>query len=78
MIIGPLEARIVAEMLAGQVVTYTDIDGDRVAITISKGTLLAAMFTFDTGKVNGDNAAAQQLRGIDRAQPRQWTARTSR
>jgi hypothetical protein len=47
------------------VLTYTDADGDHVTLTISKGTLAAGMFTFDTGGVTGDNSAKQQLQIID-------------
>jgi hypothetical protein len=63
--IEPLESRIAPATLTGQVLTYTDVDGDHVAITISHGTLTPGMFTFDTGSVNGDNTAKQQLRLID-------------
>lgn len=63
--IEPLEARIAPATLAGQVLTYTDLDGDKVAITFSNGTLTAGMFAFDTGFVDGDNSTRQQLQAID-------------
>jgi hypothetical protein len=63
--IEPLEARVAPATLSGQALTYTDIDGDRVTITISKGTLAPSMFSFDTGGVTGDNSARQQLQGIN-------------
>ena len=56
-----LESRIAPATLTGQVLTYTDADGDAVTITISKGALLPTMFVFDTGTVDGDNTAHQQL-----------------
>src|SRR4030095_3718872 len=60
-----LEPRIAPATLTGHVLTYTDIDGDRVAVTISKGTIAPTMFTFDTGSVDGDNTVKQQLQLID-------------
>src|SRR3954453_19430181 len=63
--IEPLESRIAPATLAGHLLTYTDLDGDHVSISISKGTLAPGMFTFDTGSVNGDNSVHQQLRLID-------------
>jgi hypothetical protein len=64
-IIELLESRIAPATLTGQLLTYTDTDGDKVAITISKGALTPTMFTFDTGSVDGDNAVRQQLQLID-------------
>ena len=40
-----LEARIAPATLAGHLLTYTDLDGDHVSITIYKGTLAPGMFT---------------------------------
>lgn len=63
--IEPLEVRIAPASLNGQVLTYTDIDGDHVTLTISKGTLAPGLFTFDTGSVNGENSVPQQLRAVN-------------
>lgn len=63
--IEPLEPRIAPATLTGQVLTFTDIDGDKVAITFSTGTLAGSMFTFDTGSVDGDNSVRQQLQRVD-------------
>src|SRR5262245_56373183 len=63
--VEPLETRIAPAALAGQVLTYTDIDGDMVTITISQGTLAPSLFTFDTGSVDGDTSLKQQLQLID-------------
>jgi hypothetical protein len=61
-----LEARIAPASLAGQVLTYTDIDGDHVSVTISKGTLLQGNFTFNVANPFTTNATApMQLQGID-------------
>jgi hypothetical protein len=59
--IEPLEPRIAPATLTGHVLTYTDVDGDKVVIGFSKGMLTDAMFTFDTGSVDGDNSVRQQL-----------------
>jgi len=60
-----LEPRAAPATLTGQVLTYTDLDGDHVSVTISKGTLLPADFTFNTGGVTGDNSTPQQLQLIN-------------
>ncbi len=41
------DSNVVVMPIAGGGITFTDIDGDDVAITISKGILSAANFTFD-------------------------------
>ncbi len=61
-----LESRIAPASLTGQVLTYADIDGDQVKITISKGTLAEGDFTFDTPFAN---TGPQQLRLIDLSVP---------
>jgi hypothetical protein len=62
-----LEARIAPASLSGQVLTYTDIDGDHVSVTISKGMLAQGNFTFSIANAfSPANAAApMQLEGID-------------
>jgi len=65
--IETLEDRIAPAALAGQVLTYTDIDGDHVSLTISKGTLAQANFTFNvTSPFSTANATTpMQLQEID-------------
>jgi len=65
--IETLEDRIAPAALAGQVLTYTDIDGDHVSVTISKGTLAQANFTFNvTSPFSTANATTpMQLQEID-------------
>jgi hypothetical protein len=50
-------------------VSYQDIDGDNVTVTISKPLLNAGnvneVFIFDAGSVDGDNLTKQQLRTVD-------------
>src|SRR5262245_24183438 len=67
--LAPLESRDAPATLVGlNKVTYQDADGDAVTVTFSKPILTAAnvntVFGFDTGTVNGSNAAPQQLRQI--------------
>lgn len=62
-----LEPRIAPATLTGQALTYTDLDGDHVTVTISKGALLPTDFTFNTGGVTGDNSTPQQLQLINLA-----------
>jgi hypothetical protein len=64
--IEPLEARIApATLISPTTVTFQDKNGDAATVTISKPLFTAAnvskVFTFDTGSVNGDNSATQQL-----------------
>lgn len=64
--IEPLEARIApATLVNPTTVTFQDKNGDIATVTISKPLFTAAsvakVFTFDTGSVNGSNAAQQQL-----------------
>jgi hypothetical protein len=68
--IEPLEARIApAILVSATTVTYKDGNGDTVTVALSKPLFSAALvnkvFTFDTGSVNGDNSAAQQLQTLD-------------
>src|SRR3954447_18649548 len=65
-----LEARDAPATLVGaNKVTYQDLDGDNVTVTFSKSFLTAAnvnnVFKFNTGTVDGSNAAKQQLQRID-------------
>jgi hypothetical protein len=64
-----LADRIAPATLVGSgKVTYQDVDGDTVTVTLSKPLLTAAnvnsVFAFDVGTVNGSNAGRQQLRQI--------------
>lgn len=50
--------------------TYQDVDGDNVVVTLSKPLLTDsdfanALFRFDNGNINGSNATKQQLQNID-------------
>lgn len=63
--IEPLEPRIAPATLVGRVLTFQDIDGDRVTVTFSKGAPIPGMFRFDTGSVDGDNSMRQQLQAIN-------------
>jgi hypothetical protein len=58
-----------ATLVGANKVTYQDVDGDNVTVTLSKPVLTAAnvnsVFNFDAGTVNGSNATNQQLEGID-------------
>jgi hypothetical protein len=65
-----LERREVpATLISATKMTYQDIDGDNVTVTLSKPLLNAGnvndVFTFFAGSVNGDNTLKQQLRSID-------------
>jgi len=71
--IEPLEDRIApATLVNPTTVTFQDKNGDAVTVTISKPlfnpSLVAKVFTFDTGSVNGSNSTDQQLEllNIDR------------
>jgi hypothetical protein len=46
--IEPLEPRIAPASLTGRVLSYTDVDGDKVNVTLTKGTLTSDNFVFDT------------------------------
>jgi hypothetical protein len=59
-----------AKLVNTSTVTYTDADGDKVTVKLSKSLLTSAaiannVFRFDTGTVNDGLAARQQLRAID-------------
>ncbi len=65
-----LESRVLlATLVSATKVTYQDIDGDDVSVTLSKPVLTAAnvnsIFQFNTSSVNGSNAVPQQLRRIN-------------
>jgi hypothetical protein len=51
--IEPLEARIAPASLTGRVLSYTDVDGDQVKVSFSKGSLTSDNFTFDTAFEQG-------------------------
>ncbi len=55
-------------MVNPSTLTYQDVDGDDVSVTFSNPILSAAnvnsVFLFNTGNVNGNNTAPQQLRQI--------------
>jgi hypothetical protein len=57
-----LESRIAPASLTGRVLTYTDVDGDKVTVSFSKGSLAADNFVFDTAF---GSTGAQQLQRID-------------
>jgi hypothetical protein len=59
-----LESRIAPATLSGQVVTYTDLDGDTVSIMFSTGTLAKSQFTFANSSAF-DDTTPQQLQTID-------------
>jgi hypothetical protein len=46
--IESLESRIAPASLTGRILTYTDIDGDKVTVAFTKGTLAEANFTLDS------------------------------
>jgi hypothetical protein len=61
--IEPLESRIApAALLKPRVLTYTDIDGDEVRVTLSAGAFSSSDFIFDTPF---DSTGSQQLLRID-------------
>ncbi len=72
--IEPLEQRRLLATLVtgGKSVTYQDVDGDTVTVAFSKAVLTDSnvnnVFKFNTGSVNGDNSAAQQLQRVDLTQ----------
>jgi hypothetical protein len=68
----PLEGRDAPATLAGpDTLTYRDVDGDAVTVTLSRPLLTRAnvntVFAFNAGGVDGANATGQQLRRIDLA-----------
>jgi hypothetical protein len=65
----PLENRDApATLVSATKLTYQDIDGDNVTVTLSKPLLnpgnVDSIFLFDTGNVNNVNTARQQLQTI--------------
>lgn len=60
-----LESRIAPAALLGKVLTYADIDGDKVTVTFTKGAPAAANFVFDNSGVDGHTMIHQQLELID-------------
>jgi hypothetical protein len=83
-----LETRFApATLVNATTLTYRDFDGDNVRVKFSKPILDAAnanaIFSFDTGSVDGSNATPQQLRsinlaGIDSATGTSITTRATR
>ncbi|HJZ89639.1 MAG TPA: hypothetical protein VKE40_02130 [Gemmataceae bacterium] len=68
--VEPLEGReMPATLVSPTTLTYQDIDGDNVTVTLSKPLLKAgnvnAVFTFNVDGVFSSNLAKQQLWGID-------------
>jgi hypothetical protein len=68
--VEPLESRrLLATLVNPTTVTYQDVDGDTVTVALSKSVLNAGnvntIFNFNTGSVNGDNSAPQQLQFLD-------------
>ena len=67
-----LEARVLpATLVNPTTLTYQDIDGDDVAVTLSNPILAVgnvnSIFAFNTGNVNGNNNVPQQLRSLNLA-----------
>lgn len=65
-----LESRtLLASLISPTRVTYQDIDGDDVTVTLSRPVLTLAnvnsIFVFNSSNVNGSNAIPQQLRQIN-------------
>src|SRR5690349_6786990 len=59
-----------ATLVGPTTLTYQDVDGDAVTVTLSKPLLTSTtvagdVFTFDTGGVGGTNATPQQLQAVD-------------
>src|SRR5262245_56092140 len=58
-----------ATLVSATKLTYQDVDGDNVAVTLSKPLLTAvnvnSVFAFDTGSVDQSNSTKQQLRTIN-------------
>jgi hypothetical protein len=61
----PLESRISPAALVGNVLTYTDADGDAVKVTFSKSGVTAADLIFSVGAVDGTTSTRQELTSID-------------
>ena len=59
--IEPLEARISPAALVGNVLTYTDIDGDLVKVTFTNAAMAAGDFSFSAGSVDGTTNSPQGL-----------------
>jgi hypothetical protein len=61
--------QLMATLLSSLAVSYQDVDGDRVTVNFSGRFLTAgnvnSIFQFDTGSVDGSNAARQQLRSLN-------------
>jgi hypothetical protein len=57
----PLDARATPAALAGNVLTYTDIDGDRVTATFTHAAMAPGDFVFSTGGVDGTTGTPQAL-----------------
>src|SRR5262245_55818849 len=68
--VEPLEGRVApATLVSPTRVTYQDVDGDAVTVTVSRPVLtlgnVNTVFTFGAGGVSGDNSTPQQLRSIN-------------
>lgn len=63
--IEPLEPRIAPASLVGNVLTYTDLDGDLVKVTFTKAAMVAGDFTFSTGTANDGLDTPRSLDSID-------------
>ena len=59
-----LEPRVAPAALTGNVLTYTDIDGDLVKITFSHATMAASDFVFSNGSVDGTTSTPQFLTSL--------------
>ncbi|MFM7115431.1 MAG: hypothetical protein ACKO0N_02235 [Planctomycetota bacterium] len=61
--------QLMATLLSSSAVSFQDVDGDRVTVNFSGRFLTASnvnsIFQFDTGSVDGSNAARQQLRSLN-------------
>ncbi|MGB8169024.1 MAG: hypothetical protein WCF18_16125 [Chthoniobacteraceae bacterium] len=60
-----LEPRIAPATLVGNVLTYTDIDGDLVKVAFTKATMDPGDFAFSTGTANDGVDTPRTLTGID-------------
>jgi hypothetical protein len=63
--IEPLEARVAPAKLVGNVLTYTDIDGDLVKVTFTHATMDSGNFTFSTGTANDGDDTPRTLDAIN-------------
>ena len=63
------QRQLMATLLSSSAVSFQDVDGDQVTVNFSGRFLTAgnvnSIFQFDTGSVDGSNAARQQLRSLN-------------